>query len=66
MSSAEPDLFPSLKFAMVSCWNFFDHWAWRRMRRLSVPTPWMAYELGYKQALLDFQLEIKTIPPCQP
>lgn len=38
--------FPQVSFARQHLWGWLDHWAWRRMRRLGVPTPTQAYHQG--------------------
>lgn len=48
--------FPELTAARQGFWGFIDHWAWNRLRRLCVPSPWAAYDRGYNQALIDAEL----------
>lgn len=48
--------FPELSAARQGFWGFVDHWAWNRLRRLCVPSPWAAYDRGYHQALIDAEL----------
>lgn len=51
------DPFPGLTFAKTHLWSFLDHFAWRRMLRLGIPSPWQAYAMGYEAARIEARLE---------
>lgn len=51
------DPFPNLSFARKYLWNFLDQNAYRRVLRLGVPGPWQAYEMGYRAAKMENELE---------
>lgn len=55
-----PDPFPTLTLAKKYLWRAVDWWAYRRMQRLGVPSPWMAYEMGRRDQSREYR------PPGSP
>lgn len=41
------DPFPMFTYAKAHLWRALDQWAWRRLRRLGMPTPHLAYQMGW-------------------
>lgn len=46
-----PDPFPEITNAQRHYWGWLDWWAYRRVRKLGVPSPWGAYGKGFDRCL---------------